>query len=118
MFEHRLQPPIPRRAFVGRLVKQALHAAALVAVSVLLGMVGYHWIAGFTWVDAFLNASMILGGMGPVGELPNDASKVFAGFFALYSGLVFIGVVVLVLMPVIHRVLHRFHWERNAHDSR
>jgi hypothetical protein len=93
-----------------------MHATALVAISGLLGMAGYHWIAGFGWVDAFLNASMLLGGMGPVGELHSDAAKLFAGVFALYSGLVFIAAAALLLVPVFHRVLHFFHWERSAHD--
>lgn len=68
-------------------------------------------LAGYRWIDAFLNACMLLGGMGPVGDLPNDASKLFASLFALYSGLVFLILAALLLTPVFHRVLHRFHWE-------
>jgi len=75
------------------------------------GTVGYHVIAGFSWVDSFLNASMLLGGMGPVGDLPNDSAKLFASVFALYSGLLFLVAAGLMLAPVFHRVLHRFHWE-------
>lgn len=91
--------------------RQLLYAGELVLLSLLIGMSGYHWFAHFSWVDAFLNASMLLGGMGPVGDLPNDRSKVFAGIFALYSGLVFLAVTALLLTPVVHRVLHRYHWE-------
>jgi hypothetical protein len=80
-------------------------------------MFGYHWIAHFPWIDAFVNASMLLGGMGPVGDLPNDASKVFAGVFALYSGLVFLLSAALLLTPVFHRVLHHFHWEMSQKDE-
>ena len=76
-------------------------------------MAGYHWIAHFSWVDSFLNACMLLGGMGPVGDtpLPNVSAKIFAGLFALYAGLVFLASAALLLTPVFHRVLHRFHWE-------
>ena len=81
------------------------------AASVVLGMAGYHWIAAYAWIDAFLNTCMLLGGMGPVGDLPNDGAKLFAGVFALYAGLVFLVVTALLLTPVLHQVLHRFHWE-------
>ena len=83
----------------------------LVIGSLLLGMAGYHWIAGLSWVDAFENAAMLLGGMGPIGEVATRSGKIFAGMFALYSGLVFLVVTALVLSPVFHYVLHRVHWE-------
>lgn len=108
-------PPSSRR-FAHHVARQAGYATALVAASVLLGMAGYHWIASYAWIDAFLNACMLLGGMGPVGELPNDGAKLFAGAFALYSGLVFLVVTVLTLTPVFHWVLHRFHWEWSRED--
>jgi hypothetical protein len=106
-----------RRAILRRLAVQGGYAAALIALSLLLGMFGYHWIAHFSWIDAFVNASMLLGGMGPVGDLPNDASKGFAGVFALYSGLVFLLSAALLLTPVFHRVLHHFHWEMSQKDE-
>ena len=84
----------------------------------MLGMAGYHWIAGFSLVDSFVNACMLLGGMGPVGDLPNNAGKIFAGVFALYSGLVFLAVSILLLTPVMHRVLHRFHWEISRREAK
>ena len=84
--------------------------------SLLLGMVGYHWIAGLPWVDAFENAAMLLGGMGPIGEVCSRSGKIFAGVFALYSGLVFLVVTALVISPVFHYVLHRFHWESTHSD--
>ena len=80
-------------------------------------MGGYHWIAGFTWVDSFLNACMLLGGMGPVGDLRGNGGKIFAGLFALYAGLVFLAVGALLLAPVFHRVLHRFHADATAGES-
>lgn len=87
------------------------YAALLVVMSVAIGMTGYHGLAGRPWVDAFLDTSMLLGGMGPVSTLPNNAAKIFAGLFALYAGLVFLLTAALLLTPVFHRVLHHFHWE-------
>ena len=95
---------------------QAGYAAALVGASLLMGMAGYHWVAGLAWVDAFQNAAMLLSGMGPVGELATSRGKIFAGLFALYSGLVFLVVTAFVLAPVFHYVLHRFHWEAGRNE--
>jgi hypothetical protein len=89
----------------------------LAVLSLLIGMAGYHWIAGQSWADSFLNASMLLGGMGPVGDLPNTAAKIFAGLFALYAGVVFLFVAAIMMAPVFHRVLHKFHWEDENSDS-
>lgn len=116
-FENRLQPPIPSRQFFKRLLQRAGYASLAIAVSLGLGMVGYHWIAHFTWVDSFLNACMLLGGMGPVGDLPNAASKIFAGLFALYSGFVVLLVAAMMLTPIFHRVLHHFHWAQQTDDK-
>jgi len=107
---HRLQPP-SRRTFMRHLAQHGGYAAALVVASLALGMAGYHWVAGLSWVDAFQNAAMLLGGMGPVGAVSSSAGKIFAGVFALYAGLVFLAVTALALAPVFHHVLHRFHWE-------
>lgn len=117
MFEHRGQPPISRSDFVRRLLRQGGYAAALVVASVLGGMTGYHYIAGFGWVDAFLDTAMLLGGMGPVHPLDSVRGKLFAGFFALYAGLVFLMLSALLLTPIFHRVLHRFHWEGQDRPS-
>ena len=84
-------------------------ALGLIALVLILGIVGYHYIAGFEWVQSLLEASMILGGMGPVKELPNDGAKIFASVYALFSGLIFIAIMGLVLAPVVHRILHKFH---------
>ena len=84
-------------------------ALGLIAFVLILGIVGYHYIAGFDWVQSLLEASMILGGMGPVRELPNDGAKIFASVYALFSGLIFIAIMGLVLAPVVHRILHKFH---------
>ena len=84
-------------------------ACGVIAVSLGAGILGYHYIAHFSWIDALLNASMILGGMGPVGNLEGDAGKVFASVYALFSGLVFIAVLGMLLAPFVHRIMHRFH---------
>ncbi len=78
-------------------------------VALSIGIAGYHYIAGFNWIDSLLEASMILGGMGPVRELPSDTAKVFASIYALFSGVIFIALVGIILSPVAHRILHRFH---------
>ncbi len=88
-------------------------AALLLAVSLAIGMAGYHWLAPMGWVDAFVNASMLLGGMGPVDTLGNDEVKVFAGVYALYCGVVFIATTGLVLAPVGMHLLHRFHLDQD-----
>jgi hypothetical protein len=110
-YEHRTQKPLPRGHFISRLALHTLIGGVIITVSDAFGMIGYHYIAGFNWVDSFLNASMLLGGMGPVGDLPNDDAKIFAAIFALYSGLVLILLAGLMLAPIFHRVLHHFHWE-------
>lgn len=111
MFEHRLSPLLPWPAFRARLAAAVGVGLALIAASLTLGMLGYRYIAEQTWPDAFLNAAMILSGMGPVGELKSTAAKIFAGIYALYSGLTLISIVGVVLAPVVHRFLHKFHLE-------
>jgi hypothetical protein len=93
------------------LARQGGYAAGVIIASIALGMAGYHWIVGLPWPDAFMNTTMLLGGMGPVDPVKTTAGKVFAGVFALYSGLVFLAVTAFVLAPVFHYVLHRYHWE-------
>lgn len=111
LFEHKSAPVLSHRKFIRRQVRHALIATALVAVSLLMGMAGYMSLAHMTAVDAFLNAAMLLGGMGPVGELPNAAAKIFAGVFALYAGVIFIVAAGVLVAPAAHRVLHRLHAE-------
>lgn len=95
--------------FTLRIVKCVLMALVLMGIALAIGIAGYHWIAGFDWLDSLLEAAMILGGMGPIKDLPSGEAKVFAAVYALFSGLVFIGVMGLVLAPVAHRILHAFH---------
>jgi hypothetical protein len=111
MYESRRDPPIPRAHFVRRLFGHFLVAMAVVAASLLAGMAGYEHFEDLAWRDAFINSAMLLGGMGPVNSPQSDGGKIFAGLFALYAGLVFLIVLAIVLTPVIHRVLHTFHWD-------
>jgi hypothetical protein len=84
-------------------------ALGLILVALMIGIAGYHFIAGFNGIDSLLEAAMILGGMGPIKELPTDTAKVFASVYALFSGIIFIGVMGLILSPVVHRIMHKFH---------
>ena len=111
VFEHRLSPLLPLPAFRKRLAKMAALGLALIVASLAVGMLGYHYIAGQTWADSYLNAAMILSGMGPVGDLKNTAAKIFAGSYALYSGLALILIAGIILAPIVHRFLHKFHLE-------
>jgi hypothetical protein len=110
-FEHRAQPVIPPDQFLVRLAHSGIIALALIAVSLFIGMVGYHGLEGLSWIDAFLNASMLLGGMGPVNTPSTFGGKLFAGLYALYCGMAVILVAGVILAPVAHRLLHRFHME-------
>jgi hypothetical protein len=112
VYEPRHHRPIPRRHFVRRLVIHLAAASAVVVGSLLLGMAGYAYFEGLAWRDAFLNAAMLLGGMGPVDAPQTPGGKLFAGAYALYAGLVFLVAIAIVLAPVVHRLLHKFHWEQ------
>jgi len=114
MFEHRRQPLLPRRVFYGRLALSAGIGLVIVVVSLAIGMAGYHFLEKMTWLDAFVNAAMILSGMGPIGSLQTSAGKLFAGCYALYSGLALITTTGVVFAPVFHRFLHKFHLETAA----
>ena len=113
MYETRRQPLVTRTAFLRRLAGHLAAALALVAGSLALGMAGYMRLEGLSTLDAFLETAMLLGGMGPLHPPVTDAGKLFAGCFALYAGLVFIATAALLLGPVAHRVLHRFHLDRD-----
>jgi hypothetical protein len=108
-YEHRNDQLASRSVFIKRVIAALAVALALILVALIIGIAGYHFIAGFNWVDSLLEASMILGGMGPIKELPTDTAKVFASIYALFSGLIFIGVMGIVLGPVVHRIMHKFH---------
>jgi hypothetical protein len=110
-FEGRHDRPISRALFVRRMMRHGGYAAILVALSLVIGVLGYTAIGHLTPIDALLNAAMLLGGMGPVGPIEGTGAKLFAAGFALYSGLIFLLVAGILLAPVFHRVLHFFHWK-------
>ena len=116
-YEHRSQPIIPRRLFVRRILYHAMLAFAVVSVSLVLGILGYRFLAGLSWIDALMNAAMILGGMGPVNELSTASGKLFASFYALYSGVAFLAIAAVLIAPFVHRLLHRLHLEDTEQES-
>ncbi len=110
-FEHRRQPLASRRVFLKRMGRYLAISIAIILVSLAIGIVGYHVTEGLSWIDSLLNASMILGGMGPVDPVRTVAGKLFASFYALFSGMVFLVAVGVLIAPAFHRFLHRFHLE-------
>jgi hypothetical protein len=119
MYERRGTRPIPRGRFLRRLAAHFGAASIVVFASLAGGMAGYAYFEGLSCLDSFLNASMILGGMGPVENLKTPGGKMFAGLYALYSGLVFLVVMSIVLAPMVHRMLHEFHWdEKESREGR
>jgi len=111
MYESRHHRLLPFRAFLGRLARHFFVAVGLVLLSLWVGMWGYMHFESLLWRDAFLNAAMLLGGMGPVNAPVTDNGKIFAGIYALYAGLVFLIAAGLLFAPVLHRLMHRFHLE-------
>jgi hypothetical protein len=108
-YERRTDKIAPRFIFVKRILGSLGIALCVIAFGLLLGIAGYHYFAGFSWIDSLLEASMILGGMGPVKELHGDGPKIFASIYALFSGLVVLALMGIMLAPVVHRVMHKFH---------
>ena len=115
MYERRGSQPIPHRMFLRRLAAHFGVASTLVLASLAVGMAGYMYFECLPWRDAFLNAAMLLGGMGPVDNPETSAGKLFAGLYALYCGLVVIVATGAFLVPVLHRAIHLFHWRRDHH---
>ena len=118
MFEHRSKPLLPRRQFYARLARSIGVALLVVLVALGIGMLGYRSFEPMSWVDAFVNAAMILSGMGPVSSLQTDAGKIFAGCYALFSGLAFITSISIVFAPLFHRFLHKFHVEEAKRETK
>jgi len=116
-FERKHDRLLPRRLFIRRMAIAVSFAAGIMIVALSVGTLGYHFLARFGWLDAFVNASMILTGMGPVGELKTTAGKLFASFYALVSGMVFLTVVAVTLTPILHRLLHKFHIDERDFDK-
>jgi hypothetical protein len=116
--EKRIQPLVSRRAFAGRLAKSFGAASALIFLSLFAGMSGYRWLEGMSWIDAYVNAAMILSGMGPLDAPKTFAGKLFAGTYALYSGLAVILAAGILFTPVVHRMFHQFHLEGQRDTER
>lgn len=112
MFERKHETVASPAVFAKRMVGAVGLSLGLILPALFIGIAGYHWIDKLDWVDSLLEASMILGGMGPVNPLRNDAAKLFASGYALFSGLVLIGVMGIILTPITHRLLHKFHLEK------
>lgn len=117
MFERRQQPLVPLPTFLRRVARFVLLDLLIIFLALALGIAGYHYLEGLTWVDAMLNAAMILGGMGPVNSLQTTAGKLFASVYALFSGLLFIGIAGILFTPFVHRLLHQFHLEPDGSDT-
>jgi len=116
MFEHRTDALVPRQVFYGRLARSVCLGMIVIGASLLVGMAGYHWFERLAWLDAFLNAAMILSGMGPVAPIQSASGKFFAGCYALFSGFALLSAAALMFAPVFHRFLHKFHLELGRRD--
>jgi hypothetical protein len=118
MYEHHTAAVLPWPAFLRRMTRHGVWVIGAAIASIAVGMLGFHVLAEESWLDAYLNATMLLGGMGPLGEIRSSWGKIFAGLFALYAGLFFIGAFALLTAPVIHRLMHKFHAEERAARKR
>lgn len=117
MYEQRGTELLTRLEFGVRILQHFVIASVIIGMALGAGVAGYHFVAGLPWVDSLLEASMILGGMGAIHPLHSTAAKLFASFYALFSGLVFIGVAAIMFAPFVHRILHHFHWEEAAPNT-
>lgn len=109
LYENRKQPLASRKVFASRIARNALVGLFIILFSLIMGMAGYHYFEHLSWIDSLLNASMILGGMGPVNTVETNAGKLFASFYALYSGIILLAAAGVLAAPIYHRFLHRFH---------
>ena len=117
VFERRHDPLISKQEFARRLVNNGILGLAILALALAIGIAGYRVFGGLSWIDSTLNASMILGGMGPVDTLHSNAAKLFASFYAIFSGVVFLAVFGILAAPVYHRIMHRFHLEEERQNN-
>ena len=118
MFEHRQQPLASRSEFTKRVLRFSALAAGILSFSLGIGVVGYHVFEGLSWLDSLLNASMILGGMGPVASIQTVAGKWFASLYALFSGMIILVAAGVMVTPILHRILHHFHLEMEEGDEK
>ncbi len=113
MYEHRKQPVVSRTTFYQRILKHILVALVVMSLCLALGVAGYHFTAGLSWLDSLHNASMILSGMGLVDPVKTESGKLFSSFYSLFSGVAFITNIGIILAPAMHRIFHRLHWEED-----
>jgi hypothetical protein len=116
-YEHRSQPVLSQKLFISRVFSHGLVALIVVTVSLGVGILGYRLTARLSWIDSLLNAAMILGGMGPVNEISTDLGKLFASFYALYSGVAFLAIAAVLVAPFAHRLLHSLHLDSAARND-
>lgn len=117
MYEHHTEPLASPDVFARRLMYHTLVVLGILLISLAIGVIGYHFLENLSWLDALLNASMILGGMGPVDKLQTSAGKIFASFYALYSGVILLASFGVLAAPIFHRFMHRFHLELEDEDD-
>lgn len=117
MFERRHEPLAPKHVFYMRIARSVGFGIIAVILALFIGMCGYHYFENMSWVDAYVNAAMILSGMGPMGVLATKGGKIFAGSYALFSGLIFILIIGLIVAPIFHRFIHKFHLEEESTNS-
>ncbi len=117
MYENKYQPLAPTHIFFGRIFRNVLMATLILAVCLIIGILGYHYIADINWIDSIHNASMILSGMGPVAEIKNVSGKLFSSAYALFSGVAFITNIGFILAPAAHRLFHSIHVDLDERDN-
>ncbi len=117
MYESSASKLAPVKVFRKRIIKASVISFVLFSFSLLIGIMGYHFLGNLMWVDSFINAAMILSGMGPVNELESDSAKIFAGCYAIFSGVTFLIGMGVVLTPLLHRFLHKFHMDIDGEDD-
>jgi len=108
-FENSTEPLLTRKKYLRRLIYMSLITVVILTIWVFIGMAGYHFIDKLSWVDSFVNTGMLVGGMGPVNALVNPAAKIFAGLYAIFSGVLFLSAFAVMMSPIFHRFLHKFH---------
>lgn len=113
MYESKYIKPVPSKIFYRRVLNHFLFSLSLVSISLFMGMLGYHVFENLSWIDSFINAAMILGGMGPIENPQSNAGKIFAGIYALYCGIIFLVAAGVIFAPLIHRMFHLFHWKED-----
>ena len=109
MYEKKHEPLLPKKHYYRRILKSMLRGSVFLFSALFIGIAGYHWICNFSWINSLLNASMILGGMGPVDMISTSAGKLFASFYAIFSGIAFLSTIGVIMAPIVHRFMHRFH---------